>query len=206
MLRTHPVGGAAHERAFAPLLAPAAVPAGPVAPIESRGPAMGSSMNVGIPPRSRNHRLPAAWDAPTANAAPSLLEPFAISCQNNRSTSRRSDGFPGDFIGALPVNSVIHPAGLPINTSTIKVLRRPVESSEHEPSEMTLWQPIPHIRSQQKRLLTINSNEVLGHHQMVLNPPDDPRFTRQPPSCAGAQTASGNTLASTRYGMATCAI
>ena len=86
-------------------------------------------MNVGIPPRSRNHRLPAAWDAPTANAASSLLKPLAISRQNSRSTSRRSDGFPGDFIGALPVNSVIHPAGLPIHTSTIKVLRRPVESA-----------------------------------------------------------------------------
>jgi hypothetical protein len=93
-------------------------------------------MNVGIPPRSLNHRLPAAEDAPTANAASSLLKPFAISCQNNRSTSRRSDGFPGDFIGALPVNSVIHPAGLPINTSTINVLRGPVESSLALSAEM----------------------------------------------------------------------
>jgi hypothetical protein len=84
-------------------------------------------MNVGMPPRSLNHRLPAAEEAPTDNAASSLLRPLAISRQNNRSTSRRSDGFPGDFIGALPVNSVIHPAGLPISTSTINVLRRPVE-------------------------------------------------------------------------------
>jgi transposase InsO family protein len=37
-----------------------------------------------------------------------------------------------DFIGALPVNAVIHPAGLPINTtSTITVLRGPVESSQY---------------------------------------------------------------------------
>ena len=92
-------------------------------------PEIGSSMNVGMPPRSRNHQLPAAWDAPTASAASSLLKPSAISRQNNRSTSRRSDGFPGDFIGALPVNSLIHPAGLPINTSTIKVSRGPVEPS-----------------------------------------------------------------------------
>jgi hypothetical protein len=87
-------------------------------------------MNVGIPPRSLNQRLPAADDAPTANAASSLLSPLAISRQNSRSTSRRCVGCPGDFIGALPVNSLIHPAGLPIiNTSTIKVLRGPVESS-----------------------------------------------------------------------------
>ena len=38
-------------------------------------------------------------------------------------------GAPGDFIAERPVNCFIHPAGLPINTSTIKVLRRPVESA-----------------------------------------------------------------------------
>jgi hypothetical protein len=54
---------------------------------------------------------------------------LAISRQNKRSTSRRSDGAPGDFIGDLPVNSFLHPAGLPISTSTIEVLRRPVESA-----------------------------------------------------------------------------
>lgn len=94
-------------------------------------------MNVGMPPRSLNHRLPAAEEAPTANAASSLLRPFAISRQNNRSTSRRSDGFPGDFIGALPVNSVIHPAGLPINTSTINVLRGPVEPAQYVSGDYT---------------------------------------------------------------------
>jgi hypothetical protein len=94
-------------------------------------------MNVGIPPRSLNQRLPAAWEAPTATAASSLLRPLAISCQNNRSTSRRSDGFPGDFIGALPVNSVIHPAGLPITTSTINVLRRPVEPAQYVSGDYT---------------------------------------------------------------------
>jgi hypothetical protein len=43
----------------------------------------------------------------------------------------RSNGFPGNFIGALPVNAFIHPAGLPINTSKIEVLRRPVESAHY---------------------------------------------------------------------------
>jgi hypothetical protein len=86
-------------------------------------------MNVGIPPRSRNHRLPAAEDAPTTSAASSLVKPFAISRQNNRSTSRRNDGAPGDRIGARPVNSVIHPAGLPIATSFDQALRRPIESA-----------------------------------------------------------------------------
>jgi hypothetical protein len=88
-------------------------------------------MNNGIPPRSRNHRLPAACDTPTATAASSLVSPLAISRQNKRPTSRRSAGAPGDFIGDLPVNAVIHPAGRPINTSILEVLRRPVESAEY---------------------------------------------------------------------------
>jgi hypothetical protein len=49
--------------------------------------------------------------------------------QNSRSISRRCAGAPGDFIGDRPVNAVIHPAGLPIDTSTIEVVRRPVESA-----------------------------------------------------------------------------
>ncbi len=84
-----------------------------------------------MPPRSRNHRVPTAGDTPTATAASSLDKPLAISRQNKRSTSRRCVGFPGDFIGDLPVNAFIHPAGRPINTSTIKVLRRPVESTNY---------------------------------------------------------------------------
>src|SRR5439155_24222361 len=92
-------------------------------------PVTGETMNNGIPPRCRNQRPPTGCDTPTAIAASSLLSPRAISRQNRRSTSRRSDGFPGDFIGDLPVNAFIHPAGRPINTSRLEVLRRPVEST-----------------------------------------------------------------------------
>jgi hypothetical protein len=88
-------------------------------------------MNVAIPPRSRNHRLPAACDAPTASAASSLLKPSETLRQNSRSTSRRNDGLPGDFIGDRPVNSVIHPAGLPIATPLDQALQRPVESAQY---------------------------------------------------------------------------
>src|SRR4051794_21520812 len=87
----------------------------------------GSRSNVAIPPRSRNHRTPAADDTPTAAAASSVLRPLAISRQNHRSTSRRCDGLPGDFIAERPVNSVIQPAGLPIVAPLIEVLRRPRE-------------------------------------------------------------------------------
>jgi hypothetical protein len=52
---------------------------------------------------------------------------LAISRQNQRSTSRRNAGAPGDFIADLPVNAFIHPAGRPIAPSNLEVLRRPVE-------------------------------------------------------------------------------
>lgn len=92
-------------------------------------PHTGFDMNNGMPPRCRNQREPTACDTPTASAALSLVIPVAICTQNWRSTSRRSEGAPGDRIASLPVNCFIHPAGRPINTSWLKVLRRPVESA-----------------------------------------------------------------------------
>src|SRR3954449_5022499 len=89
-----------------------------------------SRSSVAIPPRSRNHRTPAADETPTAAAASSLLRPLAISRQNHSSTSRRCDGLPGDFIAERPVSSFIHPAGRPIATPHVEVLRRPVESAQ----------------------------------------------------------------------------
>src|SRR3954465_14418829 len=91
----------------------------------------GSRSSVAIPPRSLNHRLPAADDTPTAAAASSLLRPLAISRQNHSSTSRRCDRLPGDFIAERPVSSFIHPAGRPIATPHVEVLRRPVESAQY---------------------------------------------------------------------------
>ena len=88
-------------------------------------------MNSGMPPRCRNQREPTACDTPTASAALSLVIPIAICIQNWRSTSRRSEGAPGERIASLPVNCFIHPAGRPINTSWLKVLRRPVESAQY---------------------------------------------------------------------------
>src|SRR3954464_4847592 len=104
-------------------------------PISSRSwkerylPDSGARVSEDIPPPSRNQREPAACDAPTAIPASSLVTPLAISRQKARSTSRRRDGAPGDFIADLPVNAFIHPAGLPTHTSTLKVLRGPVESA-----------------------------------------------------------------------------
>ena len=84
-----------------------------------------------MPPRWRNHREPTGPDTPHATAASSLVKPSAILAQNARSTSRRIGGRPGERIAGRPVNVVIHPACRPINTSAIKVLRRPVESAQY---------------------------------------------------------------------------
>ena len=50
--------------------------------------------------------------------------------KNRRSISHRSDGAPGECIAPRPVNFCIHPAGRPINTSMIEVLRRPIEFAQ----------------------------------------------------------------------------
>src|SRR3954451_10181275 len=97
----------------------------------------GSRSSVAIPPRSRNHRTPAADETPTAAAASSLLRPLAISCQNHSSTSRRCEGLPGDFIAERPVNSFIHPAGLPMAPPHVEVLRRPGESAQYTSFDYT---------------------------------------------------------------------
>ena len=72
-------------------------------------------------------RTPAAFNnvfgmrtTPTALAALSLVIPVAIGSQNCSSTSRRSDGAPGDRIAPRPVKFCIHPTGRPINTSLVK--------------------------------------------------------------------------------------
>jgi hypothetical protein len=85
-----------------------------------------------MPPPCRNHLHPTAPDTPTAAAASSLVTPVAITPQNSRWTSRRCFGAPGVSIADLPVNCIIHPAGLPMNTSMPGVLRRTVESGDHD--------------------------------------------------------------------------
>jgi hypothetical protein len=49
-----------------------------------------------------------------------------------------------------------------------------------------LRQPIAQTRRHQQDLLTLTRQEVLGHHRIVLRPPDDPAL------CATATDESGN--------------
>jgi len=48
---------------------------------------------------------------------------------------------------------------------------------------MVLRQPIPQIRRQQQRLITIKRNEVLGHTGIVLNPPDTTNYATATARC-----------------------
>ena len=50
----------------------------------------------------------------------------------------------------------------------------------HKPRQMIRRQPIPHVRRQQKPLLTTTLKEVLRHTEIVLNVPDGTSFVRQP--------------------------
>ena len=98
----------------------------------------GLSWIDGMPPRSRNHRVPTGADTPQATAASSLVSPSAIFTQNARSTSRRIGGRPGERIAGRPVIVVVHPAGLPTQHSHDQVLRQPVESTQYTSREFTL--------------------------------------------------------------------
>lgn len=88
-------------------------------------------MNNGMPPQCREQHEPIACDTPTPSAALWLVIPNEIFTQNSRSTSRSSEGAPGERIAPGPVNFCIHPAGRPINTSHSRVLQRPIESAQY---------------------------------------------------------------------------
>src|SRR5215212_8286380 len=83
-----------------------------------------------MPPLSRNHRVPTAWDTPHTTAASSLDSPTAIAFQNRCRCSRRATGGrPGDRIGGLAIAAAAQPRGRPIHTPLLGMLRRPVESA-----------------------------------------------------------------------------
>ena len=83
-----------------------------------------------IPPASRNQRAPTAGDTPASIAAASLDRPAAIAAQNRRRFSRcATPGRPGDR--GTTARSARSERRLPalIATSSVKVLRRPLEST-----------------------------------------------------------------------------
>src|SRR6185436_17481257 len=95
------------------------------------------------PPAFLNHRVPTACDTPAATAASSLAIPAAIATQNRRRSSRPvAGGRPGENRGARPDRSDRRfRSG--IATSSMGVLRRPLESALHPPSLAA--GPLPHL-------------------------------------------------------------
>jgi putative transposase len=87
----------------------------------------------GIPPASRNHRVPTGCDTPATAAAPSLGTPRAIASQNRTRSSRRAaDGRPGDHIWPRIARIACWRFPAPISPHLqIEVLRRPAEFAQY---------------------------------------------------------------------------
>jgi hypothetical protein len=84
-----------------------------------------------MPPASRNHRAPTACGTPAAAPPSSLDKPLAIAAQNRTRFSRpATGGRPGDGSGFRPDRSERRFA-LFIATSSVKMLRRPIESAQY---------------------------------------------------------------------------
>src|SRR5215213_8533376 len=84
-----------------------------------------------MPPALRNQRAPTAGDTPAPTAASSLEHPVAITAQNRWQSPRRAtEGRPGEGNPARPDRSERRFRTV-IATSSLKVLRRPLECELH---------------------------------------------------------------------------
>src|SRR3954464_4719807 len=89
--------------------------------------AAGARWDGGMPPALRNQRAPTAGETPAPTAASSLERPAAINTQNRcRSSRRATEGRPGEGKAPRPDRSERRFQTI-IATSSLKVLRRPLE-------------------------------------------------------------------------------
>src|SRR4051795_11612247 len=87
-----------------------------------------------MPPALRNQRAPTAGDTPAPTAASSVEHPAAIAAQNSwRSSRRATEGRPGDGKAPRPDRSE-RCFRMAIATSSLKVLRRPLEPKQVAPA------------------------------------------------------------------------
>src|SRR3954449_2280808 len=87
----------------------------------------GARWDGGMPPALRNQRAPTAGDTPAPTAASSLEHPAAMAAQNRwRSSRRATEGRPGEGKAPRPDRSERRFRTV-IATSSLKVLRRPLE-------------------------------------------------------------------------------
>src|SRR3954462_12284770 len=90
----------------------------------------GARWDGGMPPALRNQRAPTAGDTPAPTAASSLEHPAAMAAQNRwRSSRRATEGRPGEGKAPRPARSERRFRTV-IATSSLKVLRRPLEPGE----------------------------------------------------------------------------
>src|SRR3954467_15724191 len=84
-----------------------------------------------MPPALRNQRAPTAGDTPAPTAASSVEHPAAIAAQNSwRSSRRATEGRPGEGNALRPDRSERR-FRMAIATSSLKVLRRPLEPKQY---------------------------------------------------------------------------
>ena len=84
-----------------------------------------------MPPAFRNHLVPTGCDTPASTAASALVNPVAIAAQNRLRSSRpATGGLPGDRNGARP-DRPDRRFRMFIATSSLRMLRRPLESAQY---------------------------------------------------------------------------
>src|SRR4051794_22804414 len=84
-----------------------------------------------MPAALRNQRAPTAGDTPAPTAASSLEHPAAMAAQNRwRSSRRATEGRPSEGKAPRPDRSERR-FRMAIATSSLKVLRRPLEPGQH---------------------------------------------------------------------------
>lgn len=103
------------------------------------------------------------------------MKPFAISNQNSFCTSRRCEGAPGDLSADLPVNSLTQLDGLPIDTSHVEVLQRPIEFTLNSSIRMMHQSREVVFVARVDRHLERVDGEVTAQRGRRLPPDDGPR-------------------------------
>ena len=156
---------ATHPRAPAPPADTAPTPARTAPPARSvPGPKARDRRVIGRQ-IGRHHPKRHILDTATLDR-PRRTHPHRIRIEQQRDHQRRVIGRP-----APPIRAITRDKTPPDPTP------RP-RRSQTTPDDRR--QPLPQIRRQQQRLITIHRDEVLRHHQSVLNRPDRPPFMRQP--------------------------
>src|SRR4051812_21626642 len=125
----------------------------------------GARWDGGMPPALRNQRAPTAGDTPAPTAASSLEHPAAMAAQNRwRSSRRATEGRPGEGKAPRPAQSERR-FRMAIATSSLKVLRRPLEPKLHPTVAMMnepAWRAAA-LESHDQGVDTQASLEVLRH-------------------------------------------